>query len=114
MAVEQLEVQQETELDRALHVIHQDNTLFPITFGPNGKTATRLEVYNKMFGEEAKLNYYKNFPDLPIDKINAVLENGIVQLAGARVIVHLPSVIIGELKKAQKLQKTPSGDKISF
>lgn len=102
MPVEKLAVQQETELDRAIQKIHQDNTPLPFALGTNGKTttSTRLELYNKLFSEEARLGYYKNYPNVSEARINLILQKGIILLARAKVIVHFPSIIDGELKKA--------------
>lgn len=102
MAVEQLEVRQETELDRALQIIREDTTLFPITPGSSGNKGTRLDVYNKLFSREARIEHYKNFFGMSPTVINDILEKEIVRLASAKVILHFASIVTGELIKAQK------------
>lgn len=113
MSVEQA-VEKEITLDEALRIVHEDQTLYLVSYGENGAKATKQEIYKKFLGDEARdgwtkivdgkekyiPGYYDKYPSLSTPEIDAILTKYIFLLANAQVLILLESLIEGELTKA--------------
>lgn len=117
MTIENRQRESESTLDRALQTIYTDSNRFFLVGSSEDGKATRLDVYNRLFGQEARYGstkdangvekftpgYYQRFPNLSPEQIDKILENHIIKLANATILTHLGTFLEKDLRNAELL-----------
>ena len=83
---------------QTLHLIWDDRTSFAI-YSKKGKT-TKKQVYQEIFGKQARKQYAKQYPYLTKKEIDEIVKTHTEYLKTARVVVHVAPLLEGDLRRA--------------